>query len=334
MTFRPRIVELEPGKPFAWLSETREHDAGRQFVRSCSAHRRAIRTVAGQDARMANDKTVLVTGATGKQGGAVARRLLERGHRVRAMTRKPDSDGARELGKLGATIVVGDLDDAKSVGTALAGAWGVWAVQNSWEAGVEKEEEQGKRIAKLAREQGVQHYVYSSVGSAHRKTGIPHFDNKARVEDTVRALKFPSYVILRPVYFMENLLAPWSLQGDKLMAALQPTTKLQMIAVEDIGQLGALAFDKAAEMNGKEIDFAGDAITMPEAAAILSEVMGKPITFQQQPIDAVRAQSEDTAIMLEWFDKVGYNADIEGVQRQYGVKFLRLRDWARKNVKR
>jgi uncharacterized protein YbjT (DUF2867 family) len=210
----------------------------------------------------------------------------------------------------------------------------VWAVQNTLEAGVEKEEEQGKRIAKLAREHGVQHYVYSSVGSAHRRTGIPHFDNKRRIEETVRAQKFPSHVILRPVYFMENLLAPWTLRGDKLMAALQPTTKLQMIAVEDIGQLGALAFDKAAEMDGKEIDFAGDSVTMPEAAAILSEAMGKPITFQQLPIEGVRAQSEDLALMLEWFDKVGYNADIDGVQKQYGVKFLRLRDWARKNVKR
>jgi uncharacterized protein YbjT (DUF2867 family) len=74
---------------------------------------------------------------------------------------------------------------------ALAGAWGVFAVQNTWEAGVEREEEQGKRIAQLAKEAGVEHYVYTSVGSAHRNTGIPHFENKWRIEETVRALRSP-----------------------------------------------------------------------------------------------------------------------------------------------
>ena len=97
--------------------------------------------------------------------------------------------------------------------------WGVFAVQNTWEAGVEKEEEQGKRLAKIARDKGVQHFVYSSVGSAHKKTGIPHFENKFRVEQTVKQLGFPSHVILRPVFFMENLPTPWFLNGDKLIDA-------------------------------------------------------------------------------------------------------------------
>ena len=77
--------------------------------------------------------------------------------------------------------------------------------------GVEKEEEQGKRLAKVARDKGVQRYVYSSVGSAHKQTGIPHFENKFRVEGAVKAVGFPSYAILRPVYFMENLRRPGSL---------------------------------------------------------------------------------------------------------------------------
>ena len=279
---------------------------------------------------MAN-KTILITGATGKQGGAVAHELLRAGgFTVRAMTRKPDSDAAKALAKAGAQIVVGDLDDAKSLEKAVEGAWGVFAMANTWEAGVEKEEEQGKRLAKIARDKGVEHYVYSSVGSAHRKTGVPHFDNKWRVEDTVRSLKFPSTVILRPVYFMENLLSPWTLNGDKLMIALPPTTKLQMVSVEDIGKIGALAFTRAKELNGQEIDFAGDSVTFTEVASILSEGLGKQLTFVQLPIDAVRQQSEDMALMLEWFVKTGYDADIEGVQKKHGVKFSRLADWARK----
>ena len=277
---------------------------------------------------------MLITGATGQQGGAVARELLERGQAVRALTRRPDGDAARELQRLGATIVAGDLDDATSLVQALTGVWGVWAVQNTWEAGVEKEEEQGKRLAKLAREQGVAHFVYSSVGSAHRRTGIPHFDNKWRIEETVRSLGFPSHVILRPVFFMENLLSPWALQGDKLAAAIQPTTKLQMIAVADIGQMGALAFTRSSELAGQQLDLAGDAVTLPEAAAILSEALGRTIELQQLPIEAVRRQSEDTARMFEWFDRVGYDADIQGVQQRYGVRFQTLREWAHQRARR
>src|SRR5882762_4670808 len=189
---------------------------------------------------------ILVTGATGQQGGAVARELLARKHTVRAMTRNPESDAAQALARQGAEVVKGDLNDAASLRRALQGAWGVFAVQNTWEAGVEGEEVQGKRIAELARKAGAQHYVYTSVGSAHRKTGIPHFDNKWRIEETVRGLGFPSHVILRPVFFMENLLAPFSLQGSTLAWALGPSTKLQMIAVDDIGWFGARAFTDAA----------------------------------------------------------------------------------------
>src|SRR6201981_991039 len=133
--------------------------------------------------------------------------------------------------------------------------------------GCRVEEAQGKRLATLAREAGVEHYVYTSVGSAHKQTGVPHFDNKWRIEETVRALRFPSHVILRPVFFMENLLAPFSLQGSTLAWALAPGTKLQMIAVDDIGWFGARAFTDAA-LNRREIDLAGDVRTMPEAAGI------------------------------------------------------------------
>src|SRR4029078_6050720 len=139
---------------------------------------------------MANEKTILITGATGKQGGATLRHLAKRGgFKLRAMTRKPDGDGAKALAALGAEVVAGDLDDDKSLARAVAGAWGVFSVQNTWEAGIEREEEQGKRLAKVARDGGVQHFVYTSVGSANRRTGIPHFENKVRVEETVKQLK-------------------------------------------------------------------------------------------------------------------------------------------------
>ena len=171
---------------------------------------------------MTNDRTILITGVTGNQGGAVAQALQGTGFHLRGLTRKPDSQRAAALARQGIDIVKGDLDDEATLRRALAGAWGVFGVQNAGEAGVEREEAQGKRLATLAREAGVEHYVYTSVGSADKQTGIPHFDNKWRIEETVRGLRFPSHVILRPVFFMENLLAPYSLQGPTLAWALGP----------------------------------------------------------------------------------------------------------------
>jgi uncharacterized protein YbjT (DUF2867 family) len=210
---------------------------------------------------------ILVTGATGNQGNAVARQLLANGHKVRAMTRRPEGAAAQALGSLGAEVVQGDFDDSASLERALDGAWGVFAVQNTWEAGVEKEEEQGKRLAELARKMGVTHFVYTSVGSADRATGIPHFDNKWRIEEAVRRLGFPSHTILRPVFFMENWTSPWfkpGLDQGKLMIGLKPETVLQMISVADIGKYGVIAFEQYDMLDGEAIDIAGDEKTMPE----------------------------------------------------------------------
>ncbi|MBW1877014.1 MAG: NmrA family NAD(P)-binding protein, partial [Deltaproteobacteria bacterium] len=146
---------------------------------------------------------------------------------------------------------------------------------------------------------------------------------------TLRDLGFPSFVILRPVFVMENLLSPMFLNGDTLVTALDPETSLQMVAVKDIGKVGARAFTHAEEMNGSEIDFAGDAVTMQAAAKVVSSILGRPITYSRIPIEAVRENSEDFALMLEWFDKVGYDVDIEGVASRFGVPMTRLTDWAR-----
>lgn len=275
-----------------------------------------------------SEKVVLITGVTGSQGGAVARELVGKGFKLRGMTRKLDSDAAKKIAALGIELVQGDLDDEASLKKALTGAWGVFGVQNTWEAGVQKEEEQGKRLAQVAKAAGVQHYVYTSVGSAHRKTGIPHFDNKWRVEEVVRGLGFASHVIFRPVFFMENLVGAWFLQGDKLMAGLKPDMKLQMVAVKDIGRVEAQGFIRAQELNGKEIDIAGDNVTMAEATRALSDALGRKLEFVSLPIEAVRQNSEDFALMLEWFEKVGYDADIAALDAQFG-RMTRFAEWAK-----
>src|SRR6202140_2163429 len=150
---------------------------------------------------MTSNRTILITGVTGNQGGAVAQALQGAGFYLRGLTRTPDSQRAATLARQGIDIVKGDLDDEATLRRALAGAWGVFGVQNAGEVGAEREEVQGKGLATLAREVGVEHFVYTSVASANKRTGIPHFESKWRIEETVRGLSFPSHVILRPVFF-------------------------------------------------------------------------------------------------------------------------------------
>ena len=120
---------------------------------------------------MTDDRTILITGITGHQGGAVARALQGRGFHLRGLTRNPGSERAAALAHDGIEIVKGDLDDDAALRGVLAGAWGVFSVQNPLDGGVGREVAQGKRLATLAREAGVEHFVYSSVGSAHKQTG-------------------------------------------------------------------------------------------------------------------------------------------------------------------
>jgi len=196
---------------------------------------------------------------------------------------------------------------------------------------VEQEEVQGKRIAAAARQAGVQHFVYASVGSAQRATGVPHFDNKARVEATVRSLGFPSFVILRPAFFMENFTSPGfkpGIDAGSLAVSMSPSVPLQMIAVADIGRYGRAAFERHAELNGEGIDIAGDSLTMPKVAAVISRVAGRAVSHFRVPIEDVRKYSEDLALMFEWFDRVGYDADIAANVARFGIEPTRFADWA------
>jgi len=147
----------------------------------------------------------------------------------------------------------------------------------------------------------------------------------------VRSVGFPSHTILRPVFFMENLVSPWYkpyIDEGNLAIGIEPDTSLQMVAVADIGKYGRTAFEKHEELNGRAIDIAGDEMTMPEAAKIIAQASGKQVGFFQVPIEQVREFSEDFALMLEWFDRVGYEADIAGNAKEFGIAPTRFQDWA------
>lgn len=281
---------------------------------------------------MSNTRSVLVTGATGQQGGAVVRALIARGHRVKAISRRPDSEGAKRLTAAGVEVVAGDLDDAASVAAAAEGVDTMFLMGNSYEAGTDAETRQGIAVANAARAAGVGHLIYSSVADADKKTGIPHFDSKYLVEKHIAGLGIP-YTISAPVAFMENTVAPWAIDGLRqgvYAAALPPTRVLQQITIDDIGAFVAALAERHEQVFGKRFDIAGDELSGEQQVKILSEVLGRPITYRELPIAAIRQQSEDTALMFEWFDRTGYDAGIAALRRDFPeVGWHSYADWAR-----
>ena len=279
-------------------------------------------------------KPILVIGATGQQGGAVARALLAKGQKVRVMTRHLEK--AASLAQAGAEIVQGDLTNQVNLQMALRGVHGVFAMSTPFEAGMEAEVRQGIMLADAAKQAGIAHYVYTSVGSAHRKTGIPHFDSKWTVEQHIRQIGLP-VTILRPVWFMENFttFAKPSAEGA-LMLPMKPARKLAMVALKDIGEFGAAAFLRPNDFLGQAIDLAGDELTMPETAALLTKAMGRPIRFEEFQMDQTEAaMGHDLATMFRWFNEVGYAINIPGLKQQFGIplttfaEWMKTVDWAR-----
>lgn len=281
---------------------------------------------------MTTQRHVLVTGATGQQGGAVAAALLARGHRVTALTRKPDGEAARRLAAAGAGIRAGDLGDAVSVRQAAQGVDTMFLMGNSYEAGTEEEARQGIVAADAARAAGIGHLIYSSVGDADKGTGVPHFDSKARVEQHIAGLGIP-YTISAPVAFMENAVAPWSVGGLRQGVhafALPPGRRIQLVAVADIGAFAAALAERREQVFGRRFDIAGDELTGEDQARILSQAIGRPIAYRELPIAAMRQQSEDAALMFEWFARTGYSVDIAGLRRDFPeVRWHDYADWAR-----
>ena len=283
-------------------------------------------------------RVILVAGATGQQGGATARNLLERGFAVRALTRDTEKAAARELADLGAEVVSGNLENRASIDRVLDGVYGVFSVQHFMEVGVEGEVRQGVLLADAAREAGVEHFVYSSVGSAHRETGIPHFESKWQVEEHVRASGVP-YTVLRPVFFMQN----WEFMrepilGGTLPQPLDPEKPFQTIDADDIGVFAAEAFDDPGTWVGREVDIAGDELTMLEIAGTFSRVIWRNVDYLQVPWEGFEEQmGEEYTIMYRWFNDQGYEANIAALRDEYpGLssfeQYLRAHGWENAEV--
>lgn len=279
------------------------------------------------------DKTVLVTGATGRQGGAVVRHLLPKGWKLRAMTRNAATHVAKELAGQGVEVVQGDLEDAASLDRACRGVYGIYSVQDFWSVGAKREVQQGKNLADAAKKAGVQHFVYSSVGGAERNTGIPHWESKWEVEKHIRQLALPA-TIFRPAAFMEmyNVLeVEVGLLKGKLVDALRGDKPYQTIATDDIGAFVALACEHPKEFIGLELEIAGSELTNLDAAKVFSRVLARPVRFSRLPLPIVRLfMSKEFYKMFRWFNEAGFKADIAALRRSYPEVHLHtLEEWLR-----
>ncbi|MCS0602275.1 NmrA/HSCARG family protein [Streptomyces sp. LP11] len=268
---------------------------------------------------------VLVTGATGLQGGAVARELLRRGRDTRALVRDPDAPAARRLAALGATLRRGDLDDEASLRRAMDGVRGVFSVQTFMTpAGLGGEVRQGRAVARAALAAGVAHVVYSSVGGAERHSGVPHFDSKRGIERYLAELGVP-HTVLRPAFFMDNFAAHGVPREDGVLVvrlALRPNTRVQFIAVDDIAYFAAEAFERPQEYLSRSMELAGDELTATEVAEAFARRTGSPARFEELPLDAVAASphlpnAPEIALMFEWFQRHGYRADIPALRAEH-----------------
>jgi len=276
-------------------------------------------------------RALLITGATGNQGGAVIQALLDdrpEDWEIRALVRDPSSDRAKALQAEGVHLVRGDLDDDRSVAEAVQGAYGVFSVQGFRPQGVAAEEEQGKRLATAAARAGVGHFVYASAGGAGSNSGVPHFESKWHVEEHVRTLGLPA-TIVRPVMFMENLErpVPRALVMSLWKTYIPDAKQLQLIDVDDIGAFVAGVFGDPDRYIGQTVTLAGDSLTRPKAVAALKRG-GRPALFSVRlPKLIVRRLPAEVTVMVAWMGKVGFDADLPAL-RQMSPDLTTLEQWA------
>lgn len=264
---------------------------------------------------MARDELVVVTGATGRQGGAVARHLLADGWRVRGVTRSPDSAAARELAGRGVDVVAADMGDLASLRRAFEDAYGVYSVQNPMVATAEGELAQGRNVATAASEAGVSHLVHGSAGPGTPDTGVAAWDVKLQVAAYARSRGL-SLTVLRPTAFMELMtdrdlypqVAAWHLM-PRIVGEDRP---LPWLCADDLGAIAAQAFGDPATYVGLDVGLAADVRTIAECRAAWRAVTGRAPRRLPMPVWIFeRFAGADLTRMWRWLAIHDVTADVD-----------------------
>lgn len=296
-----------------------------------------------------NSRTILVVGATGRQGGAVARQLLLEGWEVRALTRQPNSATAMEIENLGASLFQGDLSDSSSLELAMEGVYGVFGMTEFWEHGYRKEIEHGLNMIKSAQAVGVEHIVFSSVGGVDRTEGlgIRHFDSKRVIEKYLQSTGI-RYSILRPVTFFENFVSDRyrkAVRNGGFRFAIKPHKPFQMLAMHDLAIFAAQAFAGSPYFENQAVELASQRLTMEEFSAVLGRAVGKPVRYRLLSRPLLRLLSGYVEVtrqggyyktgwallrMFNWMNETdtgGWDADLSALYHQHS-ELMTAEAWA------
>jgi uncharacterized protein YbjT (DUF2867 family) len=268
---------------------------------------------------------VLVIGATGQQGGAVARHLRANGLAVRAMLRDPARGGA--LAALGCEICTGDLDDSDSVLAAMDGCRVAFAAMPFGDTGAEIR--RGTGLVDVAAAVGA-HLVYSSAGTAGLPTGVPQFDSKLSIEGHILTLGIP-HTLLGPTFYMESFASPGWIPGLKygvLAMALPEGIPLQLLALDDLGEFAAIVCESPEAFAGQRIALAGDELDGHGMAAALASGIGIDVSFAEVPLESIEAANPEFAQLFAWYGTDGFSADIPVLRREYPIGWHTLEAWA------
>jgi uncharacterized protein YbjT (DUF2867 family) len=249
-------------------------------------------------------KTIVVIGATGRQGGEVVRHLVKDGWRVRAMTRNPESKKARGLKALGVDLVKADLEDPSSLEAAFENAYGVYDIQIPVSGKIEVEIGQGRNAAEAAKKMGIRHVVYGSAGVGPQKTGIEQWDAKIEIMQMMKNRGLP-LTVLRPMAFMELMTDPTYYPQSSTWYVWPKLSginrKIGWLSVQDVGAIAAKAFANPDEYIGKDLPLAADVQSLAESREIYKEVMGKyPSRFPMPIFLFEKIVGKDLANMWRW----------------------------------
>jgi uncharacterized protein YbjT (DUF2867 family) len=310
-------------------------------------HLKKERTVAEQ-------RVIAVVGATGAQGGGLARAILADrggGFAVRALTRNPASDKARELAALGAEVVEADISDEASVSKAFDGAYGAFLVTNFWEHGsADREKEDAATMARAAKTAGLRHVIWSSLDDTREHIPlddgrmptlmgsykVPHFDVKAEAEQLFTDAGVPT-TFLRTTFYWENLLGPLApnraADGRLTLALAMGDSALAGIAVEDIGKTAYGVFERGSELVGQTVSIAGEHLTGAQMAERFSAALGEEVVYVPVPFEAFRAQPFPGAVemgnMFQFYAEVPQFISVRdlGVVRALNPQLQTFEQW-------
>jgi uncharacterized protein YbjT (DUF2867 family) len=255
-------------------------------------------------------KIIAITGATGAQGGSLARAILSdpQSHfKVRAITRNPKSENAMKLVEMGAEVVQADLDDVNSLRCAFEGAYGVFCLTNFWEHfSPEKEIEQAGNMAQAAKDAGAHHVVWSTFNDTRNwvpldddrmptlqgKYKVPHLDSKGEANGKFAALGVPTTYLLTSFYWENMIYFGMGLQRgpDGVLGLTLPMgdKKLPGMASEDIGKCAYGIFKKGDSYIGKSVGIAGEHLTGYEMASALTKAVGQNVRYNEVTPDVYR----------------------------------------------